>query len=134
MIDKKAVIQALDDMEPGNLYFIDRRTSKVQRYTLQDKAGLESLKKSVRDEPQRFAQIPKPEPRENFAELEAFVATVHDPKLKEALRRAMTSHRPFREFRDLLATKVKERREWEAFHAKNLEQRAARFLKSAGLS
>lgn len=133
MIDKKLVQKAFDDLEPGNLYFIDRKTKKITLYTLKDLAGLETLKKNMKEDPQRFAQIPKPQPAENMQEVETFIATVHDPKLKEAMRRAMTSHRPFREFRDLLDTKIKEKREWEAFHKKNLEQRTERFLKSAGL-
>jgi hypothetical protein len=134
MIDKKIIQKAFDDIEPGNLYFIDRKTHKITLYTLKDLAGLETLKRNMKAEPQRFAQIPKPQPAENMQEVEAFIATVHDPKLKEAMRRAMTSHRPFREFRDLLETKIKEKREWEAFHKKNLEQRTERFLKSAGLA
>jgi hypothetical protein len=133
MIDKKLVQKAFDDLEPGNVYFIDRKTKKVSMYTLKDLAGLETLKKEMKADPQRFAQIPKPQPAENMAEMEAFIAQVHDPKLKEAMKRAMTSHRPFREFRDLLDTKIKEKREWDAFHKKNLEARTERFLKSASL-
>lgn len=133
MIDKKLVQRAFDDLEAGNIYFIDRKTKKITMYTLKDLAALEALKKAMKDDPQRFAQIPKPQPAENMAEMEAFVAQVHDPKLKEAMKRAMTSHRPFREFRDLLETKIKEKREWEAYHKKNLDARTERFLKSANL-
>jgi len=134
MIDRKLIHKALDDLEPGNVYFIDRKTQKVTLYTLKDAAGLEILKKSIKAEPQRYTQIPKPQPAENMQEVEAFIATIHDPKLKEAMKRAMTSHRPFREFRDLLETKIKEKREWEIFHKKNLDVRTDRFLKSAGLA
>lgn len=133
MIDRKMIQKAFDDLEPGNVYFVDRKTKKVSMYTLKDLAGLEALKKAMKEDPQRFAQVPKPQPAENMQEVEAFIATIHDPKLKEAMKRAMTSHRPFREFRDLLETKIKEKREWDAFHKKNLEQRTDRFLKSAGL-
>ena len=134
MIDKKLIQKAFDDLEAGNIYFIDRKTKKITMYTLKDLAALEALKKAMKEDPQRFAQIPKPQPAENMAEMEAFIAQVHDPKLKEAMKRAMTSHRPFREFRDLLETKIKEKREWEAFHKKNLEMRTDRFLKSANLA
>ena len=134
MIDKKLIQKAFDDLEAGNIYFIDRKTKKITMYTLKDLAALEALKKAMKEDPQRFAQIPKPQPAENMAEMEAFIAQVHDQKLKEAMKRAMTSHRPFREFRDLLETKIKEKREWEAFHKKNLEMRTDRFLKSANLA
>ena len=134
MIDKKLVQKAFDDLEAGNVYFIDRKTKKITMYTLKDLAALEALKKAMKEDPQRFAQIPKPQPAENMAEMEAFIAQVHDPKLKEAMKRAMTSHRPFREFRDLLETKIKEKREWEAYHKKNLDARTERFLKSANLA
>lgn len=134
MIDKKAIQKAFEDLEPGNVYFVDRKTQKVNMYTIKDLPSLELLKKQMKAEPQRFAQVPKPDPREKLQELEAFIAQVHDPKLKEGLKRAMTSHRPHREFRDLLETKPKEKREWEAFHSKNLLARTDRFLKSANLA
>ena len=133
MIDRKAIQTALDDPEPGNLYFLDRKLKKVVKFTIADKTALENLKKSVKDDPTRYAQVPKPEPKENYAEMEAFIATVHDPKLKEVLKRTQTSHRPFREFRDALDTKVKEKREWEIFHKKYVDQRIDRFLKNNGL-
>lgn len=132
-VDKKIVGQAMDDLTPTNAYFIDRKTQKVTRYTLQDAAALQQLKKNIAAEPQRFLQVPRPDPTDNMREVEAFIAQVHDPKLKEAMKRAMTSHKPFREFRDLLDTKPKEKREWEAFHRKHIEQKVDRFLKSSGL-
>lgn len=134
MLDKKLVQKAFDDLDPGHVYFIDRKTKKVNMYTLKDLPGLEALKKEMTTDPQRFAQIPKPQPAENMSEMEAFIQQVHDPKLKEAMKRAMSSHRPFREFRDLLETKIKEKREWDVFHKKNLEARTERFLKSSNLT
>lgn len=134
MIDKKLVQKAFDDLEPGNVYFVDRKTKKVNMYTLKDLAGLEQLKKEMKADPQRFAQIPKPQPAENMAEMEAFIAQLQDPKLKENMKRAMTSHRPFREFRDLLETKPIQKREWDTYHKKNLDARTERFLKSANLA
>lgn len=124
----------MDDLQPGNVYFIDRKTHKVTRYTLEDKAGLMALQAAMKTDPKRFAQIPRPDAATNHQEMETFIASVHDPKLKEAMKRCLTSHKPFREFRDLLETKPKEKREWEAFHRKWSEQKVERFLKASSLA
>ncbi len=101
--------------------------------TLEDKPGFEKMKKMLAADPGRYTQVPKNDTQQNLTELEGFIAVVHDPKLKELLKRAMVAHKPFREFQDILSTKVKEKREWDAFHKKNLEDRAERFIKSSGL-
>ena len=133
VVDKKKLVSAFDEMDPGKVYFIDRKTGVITLVTLEDKSGLERMKKMLVTEPGRFTQVPKTDARQNMTELEQFIALVHDPKLKEALKRTLVSHRPFREFRDILDTKIKEKREWDAFHRKTLEDRALRFLKSCGL-
>jgi predicted cupin superfamily sugar epimerase len=132
-VDKIAVLTALDEMEPGRVHFLDRKTGKVLLFTVDDKAGLERMGKLLKSEPTRYTQVPKQEARENFAELETFVGNMVDPKFKEVLKRALQSHRPFREFRDLIHNRPKEQREWDTYHKKNLEARMATFLKSISL-
>lgn len=132
-IDKMKLIQALDEVNPGKVHFVDRNTGQVLLVTLEDKPGFEKMKKMLAADPGRYTQVPKNDTQQNLTELEGFIAVVHDPKLKELLKRAMVAHKPFREFQDILSTKVKEKREWDAFHKKNLEDRAERFIKSSGL-
>ena len=134
IFDKKAILAAMDEMDPGKLFFVDRKLGQVLKVTLEDKPGFERMKKMLAAEPQRYTQVPKSDASQNMAEVEKFIALVQDPRLKETLKRAMTSHRPFREFRDVLSTKVKEQREWDIYHRKNLEERVERFIKSAGLA
>ena len=132
-IDKQAILAAMDELDAGRLYFIDRQTGKISLLTVADKAGLERMGKLLKTEPHRYTQIPRPEARENFTELEKFIEQMVDPKFKEILKRTLVSHRPFREFRDLIHNRPKEKREWDAYHKKNMEARLATFLKSAGL-
>ena len=133
-VDKKAILAAMDELDPGKLFFVDRKTGQVTKVTLEDKPGFDRMKKMLAAEPQRFTQVPKTDASQNMAEVEKFISMVQDPRLKEVFKRAMTSHRPFREFRDALATKVKEKREWDIYHRKNLEERVERFVRSAGLT
>lgn len=132
-VDIKALIKVLSDHEPANQYMIERATGKIQKINLEDRAELERIKLVLQQDKGRYIQVPKPRPAENHEVMEKFIAQVHDPRLKESLKRAMTSHRPFREFRDILETKIKEKREWDAFVNQSLEQRARSFLKSSGL-
>lgn len=132
-VDLKALIKVLADHEPANQYMIERTTGKILKIDLEDRAELERIKLALVKDKGRYIQVPKSSPRENHTDMERFISQVHDPRLKDTLKRAMASHRPFREFRDILETRVKEKREWEAFHAQVMEQKARAFLKSSGL-
>ncbi len=123
----------LADHEPANQYMIERATGRIQKINLEDRAELERIKIALVKDKGRYIQVPKSAPRDNHAVMEKFIDQVADPRLKDSLRRAMASHRPFREFRDILETRTKEKREWDAFHQANLEQKARSFLKSNSL-
>lgn len=129
----KTLMQVLSDHEPANQYMIERATGQIQKINLEDRAELERIKMALAKDKGRYIQVPKSSPRENHAVMEGFINQVADPRFKESLKRAMTSHKPFREFRDLIETRVKEKREWEAYQKTSLESRAKSFLKSSGL-
>lgn len=132
-VDFAAVKKAFDDTDQTVHYLLDRQTGKVLSLSLHDKAAVADVQKKLAADKGRYLQIPKAKPRANFEEVERFVAGLSDPHFKQQLQRAMASHRPFREFRDALATKPQHARAWEAFHEENLDKQARAFLKSVGL-
>ena len=132
-VDIKALMTILADHEPANQYMIERATGRIQKINLEDRAELERIKIALVKDKGRYIQVPKSAPRDNHVVMEKFIDQVADPRLKDSLKRAMASHRPFREFRDILETRTKEKREWDAFHQANLEQKARSFLKSNSL-
>ncbi len=133
-IDRNALTKALSDHDQETHYLLDRKLGRVLSVSLRDKAGLADVQKKLTQDKGRYLQIPKPNSRANFEEMEKFIAQLQDPHLKQVCQRALTSHKPFREFRDALATKPKEKRAWESFQQRNLEQKVNAFLRSVGLS
>lgn len=132
-VDHSAVLKAFEDVNPENQYMIDVQTGAVMRLTLDDPAGLKQFQAMFAQNPKRFVKVERPSARDNIAELQLFIQGLTDPHLKAALSLALTSHKPFREFRDTIRDKFHARQAWEKFHKQNLEKRAQAFLKSCGL-
>ena len=133
-IDRKALGKALSDPSQTVHYLVDRKSGKVMVLDLQDKRSVVDIQKRMAADKARYIQIPKLKGRANFEEMEKFISEMQDPHFKEVLKRKLSSHRPFREFRDALATKPKEKRAWEKFHQQYTDRRVAAFLKNYGLS
>lgn len=132
-IDRKALATALDDTDKNSHYMVDKKTGKVLKLSLQDPASVADIQKRIAADKARYIKIPKPNPRSNFEELERFVKQLQDPHFRKVCERALTSHRPFREFRDALNTKPKEKRAWETYHQELVDKRIDAFLKGTGL-
>lgn len=133
-VDMPNLLKALDETDPGKRHFLDRTTGKILTVTVSDKDSLEKMQKLLKAEPQRYSGVPRSEARDNFEELEGFVEPIKDMALKAQLKKALSSHAPFREFRDVIDRRFADKRNWEAYHTKNLEAKAQRFVKSIGLA
>ena len=112
---------------------IDLQNGSLLKLSLEDAAGIKRFQAMFAQNPKRFVKVERPSARDNFQELEVFVAGLTDPHLKSALQRALTSHKPFREFRDAIKDKFHAREAWEKLHKQNMEKRAQNFLKASGL-
>lgn len=132
-IDYPALLKAFEDVNPENQYMIDLQSGGLMTLSLEDPAGIKRFQAMFAQNPKRFVKVERPSARDNIQELELFVKGLTDPHLKAALQRALTSHKPFREFRDTIRDKFHARQAWEKFHKQNLEKRANAFLKSSGL-
>lgn len=133
-VDRKALAEALSEASQTVHHVLDRRTGKILTLNLQDPRSVADVQKRIAADKARYLQIPKPKGRANFEAMERFIAQMQDPHFKEVLKRKLTSHRPFREFRDALDTKPMEKRAWEKFDREFTDRRVNEFLKSYGLS
>ena len=132
-VDYPALLKAFEDPTPENQYMIDLQNGSLLKLSLEDAAGIKRFQAMFAQNPKRFVKVERPSARDNFQELEVFVAGLTDPHLKSALQRALTSHKPFREFRDAIKDKFHAREAWEKLHKQNMEKRAQNFLKASGL-
>ncbi len=132
-VDRDALAKALADPSQTIHYMVDRTTHKILTLNLDDKRSVVDVQQRVAADKSRYVQIPKIKGRGNYEEMERFIATVQDPHFKQALTRTLSGHRPFREFKDLLETKPKEKRAWEKFHQDTTDKRVTEFLRATGL-
>lgn len=132
-VDYPALLKAFEDTAPENQYMIDTQSGSLLKLSLEDPSSIKRFQAQFAQNPKRFVKVERPAARDNFQELELFVGGLTDPHLKSALQRALTSHKPFREFRDVIKDKFHAREAWEKFHKQNVEKRANNFLKASGL-
>jgi hypothetical protein len=84
-------------------------------------------------EPSRFLVVRHGDSREGFRDMEAFVGTVADERLRDALDFALGGRHPFRAFKDVLLGFPQERERWFAFHDARLRQRVLEWLEVEGI-
>ncbi|MBI3928296.1 MAG: hypothetical protein HY319_22320 [Armatimonadetes bacterium] len=132
-VDRKVLYEAFADTDPETQYMVDTTTGRVIKLSLSDPAGLQKFKSDLAREPKRYLQVQKPSGQDNFKDMEQFVAIVADPRLKQELQRALASHKPFREFRDVLERRFKEKNQWAEFRKQRVEKRLTDFMKTSGL-
>jgi hypothetical protein len=66
--------------------------------------------------------------------MEAFIVTVHNPRLQEQLERAISGQGAFRYFKDALLDYPTERERWFQFKQDRLHQRMLDWLEELGIT
>jgi hypothetical protein len=82
----------------------------------------------------RFIAIPSEGSHVGYRDMEAFIVTVHNPRLQEQLERAISGRGAFRYFKDMLLDYPAERDRWFQFKRERLHQRMFDWLKSQGIT
>ncbi|MEW6365911.1 MAG: UPF0158 family protein [Acidobacteriota bacterium] len=81
----------------------------------------------------RYLQVPREDVHEGFHDMTEYVETVQDQRLKDALLFALRGARPFRQFKDVLATSRIESDRWEDFKKARRRGRALKWLRDQGI-
>ena len=81
----------------------------------------------------RFIAIPSEGSHVGYRDMEAFIVTVHNPRLQEQLERAISGRGAFRYFKDVLLDYPAERERWFQFKRERLHQRMFDWLESQGI-
>jgi hypothetical protein len=76
----------------------------------------------------RFVRIEPRDPHADYSDMEDFVETVEDARLRERLSRAISGRGAFRYFKDLLEEYPREREHWFAFKNAAERRRALAWL------
>lgn len=81
-----------------------------------------------------FIAIPSEGSHEGYRDMEAFIVTVHNPRLQEQLERAISGQGAFRYFKDALLDYPTERERWFQFKQDRLHQRMLDWLEELGIT
>ena len=84
--------------------------------------------------PNRFVRVPKSESHDGYHDMEEFIDTVANAKLRDRLARAIEGRGAFRRFKDTLLEHEHERQGWFAFLNARQIERAREWLAAEGIS
>jgi hypothetical protein len=136
---KKFNIEALMKIYSENVkdkaFFLDKTTGDVITLTLTnpDLNELKRIKERIAKEPGRFPQIPKRTAAEGFKDMENFMTTLKDIKLKKRLGDALEAQSAFRAFRDALDAHPRERQAWNTYRDDIMKKAVMAFLREIGI-
>lgn len=81
-----------------------------------------------------FIAIPSENSHEGYRDLEAFIDTVLNPRLRDQLERAIGGRGAFRYFKNVLLDYPAERERWFRFKQERLQQRILEWLEYEGIT
>jgi hypothetical protein len=81
----------------------------------------------------RFVEVPRADSREGYGDMQAFVETIRDQRLRERLSDALIGRGAFRRFKDVLLRFPEERERWFAFKDARTRERVLAWLDSQGI-
>ena len=81
----------------------------------------------------RYLEVPRDETSEAYADMEAFIATVADPRLCNRSQLAISDRDAFRYFKDVLLDYADERERWFEFKNERVRKRVLEWLADEGL-
>lgn len=132
-IDVDALARAMDEMAADKKYFFDEKTGEI--ILVSAKAPIEELqriKERFDKEPTRYKIIPKVSSRDSYKDMEEFISTIKDGKLKSRLFQAIQGEGAFKGFRDIIERSPQEKEKWFDFKRDRSKKRALDFLTEIG--
>jgi hypothetical protein len=81
----------------------------------------------------RYIRVPEADSREAYRDMEAYIETVADARLRARLWDLIRSRRPFRRFKAVLATRERQQERWCDFRDARLRQRILEWLAAEGI-
>ncbi len=105
-----------------------RTTSWIGRSRQPSRRG--RLRKGRGGEGDRYVSVPERSSHEGYLDMERFIFTVANPRLRDRFDRAIQGRGAFRSFRDTLADQHREQAHWNAFEQQRMQRRMLDWLES----
>jgi len=123
---------AVDARDSEYSWVLDTETGEVLRLCEDDELPL-SIEKIEEDQTGRFLGIDPEDPHEWYRDMEEFIATVADSRLRELLVVAIAGKGAFRRFKDVLIQAPHERERWFRFQEERVNGRLRAWLAANGI-
>jgi hypothetical protein len=115
-VDLEELRWAFEDQQGESPWVLDTETGMVLRLSEEEEEELPlSIEEIEEDSTSRFLAIEPEDSREGYRDMQEFIATVSDSRLRELLEVAIAGKGAFRRFKDVLAGVPDERERWFAF-------------------
>lgn len=133
-IDFDELLLALEGFgSEGMEYFLDTQTGEIIPLH-DDFDDSEEIRERIdADVSERYRTIEQPEAHESFRIMENFAATLPESALKSRLCDALSRHKPFRRFKDIVHSDVAVRAQWFTFRDDALARYARDWLEALGI-
>ncbi|MBI5030122.1 MAG: hypothetical protein HZB51_06310 [Chloroflexi bacterium] len=162
-VDLGELETAFDNAFPERRYFLDLETGKVVLITDDTNRELEDLYAELPEDANtaeaiqqremqdwekedllladqvetgygtRYIRVESLDPHAGYRDMEDFIATVQDQRLRDYLRRAISGRGAFRHFKDVLDENWHERERWFEFKDAQVRQRVLDWLAGEGI-
>lgn len=135
-IDMGDLCMAMDDASYEHQYYLDLQTGELiflSEYAM-DMSELEQLREQIDEDQDRYEAVPRADSRESYRDMEDFINTLTDTRLRDQLEAAIRGRGAFRRFKDVLAGFPEERENWFKFKEDKLRERATEWLEDIGVN
>ncbi|NMR28535.1 UPF0158 family protein [Crystallibacter degradans] len=127
-IDMDMLTTAMENASYDMRWRLDRDTGELELSGDMVDEGLSPEELEERD-----LVVVEADSHRSYRDMEDFIATLEDERVRAALFRAIERKRPFRHFKDVLYDYPKVQEDWYAFHEKRMRHHAITWLLSEGL-
>jgi predicted nucleotidyltransferase len=145
-VDLPGLMVAFEDASWESSHYLDLETGEVIMLTSEElgyvdeppdwplseweQEMVERAEEIWRDSGERYLSVPEADSREGYHDMEDFIATVEDARLRELLGVAIQGRGAFRRFKDALYNHPREQERWFHFKDEQLCQRVLDWLEA----
>lgn len=126
-IDMDFLRSSFDDGSGTIDYYLDTETGEIEMDTEDDKFARHG------DEDERYLRVPDADSHEGYEDMEAFIETIEELRIRDMLEVAIQGSGAFGRFKSALYRYPTEQKRWFAFKDKRLNRRVLTWLKAHGI-
>lgn len=130
------LISAYMNMDPGRAYFLDVVSGEILSISISSPSSkeLQELSVKIQADKKQYLKLPRRSSADNYKDMEEFIPTLTDQKLKQRLSDALRSGGTISKFfRDSLAGRNFESENWIKFKRKKIKDFIISVLKGSGV-